>query len=112
MSDLVDIGAIDEFAPDEPVLKRVGDVNVCVARVGDKMFAIHDTCSHAMESLSAGWIEEGAVACPRHGAAFSLRTGEPQTPPATDGVPTFPVEIVDGRVMVDPTPSRPHNLLG
>ena len=93
-------------------MKRVGEINVCVARVGNEVFAIHDTCSHAMESLSAGWIEDCTVACPRHGAAFSLATGEPLTLPATEPVPTFPVKIVDGRVLVDPTPNRPHNLLG
>ena len=112
MSQSVDIGALDEFTAEEPVLKRAGDVNVCAVRIGDEVFAIHDTCSHAMESLAAGWVEDECVACPRHGAAFSLRTGEPATPPATEPVPTFSVEIIDGRVCVDPTPSRPHNLLG
>ena len=72
---------------------------------------VHDVCTHALESLSGGWVEGDRIECPRHGAAFSLRSGEALTPPAIRPLPTFAVEVRDGRVLVDPTPSRAHPLI-
>lgn len=80
-------------------------------RVGDAVHAVHDTCTHALESLSGGWVDGDRIECPRHGATFSLVDGEALTPPASFPLPTFPVEIRDGRVLVAPEPSRPHRLL-
>ena len=74
------------------VVGRTGDVpdgearrfdvdgeRVCVVHVGDDWFAIGDVCSHAEYSLSEGdvWADECEIECPKHGAMFSLRTGEP-----------------------------------
>lgn len=64
-------------------------------------FAIGDTCSHADVSLSEGFIEEGRVECWGHGARFDLSTGRALTLPATDPVPVYHLEIVDGDVYVD-----------
>ena len=56
-----------------------------------------------------GW-RATRIECPRHGAAFSLITGEVLSPPATTDLPTFAVEVRDGRVLLDPTPTRDHPL--
>ncbi len=76
---------------------------VCVVHVGDEWFAIGDTCSHAEFSLSEGdvWPDECEIECPKHGAMFSLRTGEPQTLPATRPVPTYAVRVEGEDVIVD-----------
>ena len=44
--------------------------------------------------------------CWKHGSAFSLETGEPQTLPATQPVPVYDVSVVDGDVVIDVTGSR------
>jgi nitrite reductase/ring-hydroxylating ferredoxin subunit len=111
VSGSVDVGALDDFPPGEARYAEVGDLAVCVARVGDEVFAVHDTCTHALESLSAGWVDEDRIECPRHGAYFSLRSGEALTPPATKPLPTLPAVVRDGRVLVTPAPSIPHPLL-
>ena len=69
---------------------------------------MHDVCTHALESLSGGWVEGDRIECPRHGAAFSLRTGEALTPAGHRPLPTFAVEVRDGRVLVDPDPEPRH----
>ena len=76
---------------------------VCVARIGTEWFAIGDVCSHADFSLADGevWADECEIECPKHGAMFSLRTGEPQTLPATVAVSVFPVSVIDDDVMVE-----------
>ena len=71
---------------------------VAVVRIGDDVYAIGDICSHANVSLSEGevWCDEREIECPKHGSTFSLATGEPETLPATQPVPVFDVDVVDG----------------
>jgi nitrite reductase/ring-hydroxylating ferredoxin subunit len=102
--------AFTDLTPGEPTLVEVAEIPVCLVNVDGTVLAVHDVCTHAMASLSAGWVEDDRIECPRHGAQFSLRTGEVLTPPATQALPTFGVEVRDGRVLVDPTPSREHPL--
>ncbi|MGY8689051.1 MAG: Rieske 2Fe-2S domain-containing protein, partial [Verrucomicrobiales bacterium] len=40
-----------------------------------KPHVIDDLCTHANARLSEGWLEEGCVACPWHGAQFDLESG-------------------------------------
>lgn len=108
---LIDVAAVGDLTPGEPVKVEVDGTPVVLVNVDGEVLAVHDVCTHALESLSGGWIDEDRIECPRHGAAFSLRTGEVLTPPATVALPTFAVEVRDGRVLVDPTPSHEHPLI-
>ena len=45
------------------------------------------------------WADDCEIECPKHGAMFSLRTGEPLTLPATRPVPTYSVHV-DGDNLV------------
>ena len=107
---MIDVAAVEELAPGEPRLVDVDGTPVCLVNVEGTVHAVHDVCTHAFESLSGGWVEGDTIECPRHGAAFSLETGEVLSPPATRPLPTFRVEVRDGRVLLDPTPSRQHPL--
>lgn len=80
----------------------VGTTAIAVVRIGDDVYAIGDTCSHADVSLSEGEVlcADKELECWKHGSAFSLVTGEPQTLPATKPVPVYVVSVVDGDVMV------------
>jgi 3-phenylpropionate/trans-cinnamate dioxygenase ferredoxin subunit len=111
VSGAVDVAALADLAPGEPRLVDLDGVPVCLVNVDGEILAVHDICTHARESLSGGWVEGDRIECPRHGATFSLRTGEVLTPPASQPLPTFGVEVRDGRVLVDPTPSRAHPLI-
>ncbi|MEO1056442.1 MAG: non-heme iron oxygenase ferredoxin subunit [Actinomycetota bacterium] len=80
----------------------VDGVPVAVVRIGDDVYAIGDTCSHANVSLSDGevWCDELELECPKHSSAFSLTTGVPSTLPATQPVPVFDASVIDGQVVV------------
>ncbi len=80
----------------------VDGVAVAVVRVDNDVFAIADRCSHADVSLSDGivWCETKQIECIKHGSAFSLETGEPDTLPATQPVAVYRAEIVNGDVVV------------
>ena len=108
---LVDVAARDDVAPGTTLRVEVGDVPIClVGAESGELYAVHDVCTHAEASLSEGWVDRDRIECPRHGAAFSAASGEVLTPPATMPLPTFSVEVHAGRILVDPTPSRPHPL--
>jgi len=80
----------------------IGAHRVCVVRIGDDLYAIGDTCSHADYSLSEGEVYPDLleIECPKHGSTFDLRTGEPQTLPATKPVPVYSVRREGDDVVV------------
>jgi 3-phenylpropionate/trans-cinnamate dioxygenase ferredoxin component len=75
---------------------------LCVVRIDDDWYAINDRCSHANFSLCEGelWEDERTIECPKHGSAFSLETGEPQSLPATKAVPVYSVRVDGDDVIV------------
>ena len=99
---------LDELAPGDVRRVELGGVGVAVVRIDDAVYAIGDVCSHADVSLSGGevWCDELELECPKHGSAFSLVTGEPNTLPATQPVPVYAADVVDGEVVVTAPPSE------
>ncbi|MCE9623043.1 MAG: non-heme iron oxygenase ferredoxin subunit [Actinomycetia bacterium] len=93
----------DELAPNSATRFVVNGSPVAVVRLGDDVYAIGDTCSHAEVSLSEGevWTDEKSLECWKHGSRFDLVTGEPITLPATQPVPVFVARVVNGNVEID-----------
>ena len=89
---------------DDGSVKRVviGLVEIAVVRIGDKAYAIGDRCSHANVSLSEGEVHRDTkeLECVKHGSAFNLETGIPSSLPATQPVPVYAVEVVEGDVVI------------
>ena len=79
----------------------LGDTSIALFRVEDDVYAIGDRCSHAEASLSEGELFDDEIECPLHGASFDVRTGKVLTLPATQPVPSYPVRIENGDVMVE-----------
>jgi 3-phenylpropionate/trans-cinnamate dioxygenase ferredoxin subunit len=84
--------SFDSLVDGKPTRIEVAGKPVCVARLGDEVFAVADTCSHSEASLSEGDISDGKIECWLHGAEFDLRTGEALSLPATESLETFTVE--------------------
>jgi 3-phenylpropionate/trans-cinnamate dioxygenase ferredoxin component len=80
----------------------VADRAVSVIRIGDHVYALGDTCSHADISLSEGEVlaDSLEIECWKHGSAFSIVTGEPSTLPATQPVPVYTATVIDGKVVI------------
>ena len=101
---LVEVGKANDV-PEGEARRFVADrVEVAVANVGDgRFFAVDDICSHAEASLSEGEVDvdDETIECPRHGSTFDLNTGRPLSLPATAQVPTFPVTVEDGRILIE-----------
>ncbi len=77
-------------------------LRLAVVRIGDDWYVVGDECSHADHSLSEGdlWEDDREIECPKHGSTFSLETGDPQTLPATQPVPTYEVRVDGDDVFV------------
>jgi 3-phenylpropionate/trans-cinnamate dioxygenase ferredoxin component len=96
----VEVARLESLPSDSGLRVEVGDLRVAVFRVGERVYALADRCSHAEAWLSEGEIWDGAVECPRHGSEFDLETGAPRSLPATKPVPTYQVSVEDGTVFL------------
>ena len=92
---------LDQLVSGKPVKLEKAGKSICVTRVGDEVFAIDDTCSHAEASLSEGDVSDHKIECWLHGAEFDLRTGAVLTLPATIALATYPVRIEANSVTVE-----------
>jgi 3-phenylpropionate/trans-cinnamate dioxygenase ferredoxin component len=102
MPTVVSAGPLQDLAPGTARKVEVDGRTVALVRIGDDVYAIGDTCSHANVSLSEGEIleDEREIECWKHGSTFSLVTGEPLTLPATQPVPVYDVRVEDGEIIV------------
>ncbi len=102
MSELARIRSA-EVKPGTAVRLEGGAAGICLVRIRNDFYAIGDRCSHAKVSLSEGDIDErdATVECWKHGSAFSLRTGEPQSLPAVKAVPVYRVRLDGPDVVVE-----------
>ena len=85
----------------KPVRIEKDGESICVARIGDEVFAISDTCSHSDASLAEGDITDFKIECWLHGAEFDLRTGEALTPPAVAPVKRYSVSVDGDSVTIE-----------
>ena len=93
--------AFDSLIEGKPVAIDHNGVTVCVARIGDEVYAVEDTCTHSEASLSEGEISGTKIECWLHGAEFDLRTGEALTAPATAPLKTFSVKRNGNQVVIN-----------
>jgi 3-phenylpropionate/trans-cinnamate dioxygenase ferredoxin subunit len=89
------------LTPGKPQRIEVDGESICVARIGDEVFAIGDTCSHSEASLAEGEITDFKIECWLHGAEFDLRTGEALTPPAVAPVKKYAVRVDGDSVTIE-----------
>lgn len=85
--------------------------------IGKDVYVFPDTCPHAEESLSQGWVENGRVVCAVHFAEFGLADDSVVNPPVGCGhLKKFPVVVsggevfadLDGRTVTAPTAEAPE----
>ncbi|HKX22069.1 MAG TPA: nitrite reductase small subunit NirD [Rhizorhapis sp.] len=99
--DWIDIGAVDDVPLRGARTVPVWDSEeIAVFRTGEgEVYALVNKCPHKQGPLSQGIVHGDKVACPLHNWNISLKTGEALGP--DEGcVPTIPVQVVDGRIMI------------
>ncbi len=106
MTAWIDVANSEEFIPDQSRLIEIDDIRIAVINLDGEYFALKDVCSHEGFPMLGCGMEPGKLicgdelVCPRHGARFSIRTGEPLCPPAYEPVETYQVRIHEGMVQL------------
>jgi nitrite reductase (NADH) small subunit len=101
MSQWVRLCGVGEAPAEGGVCEQaVGDVQICLARIGGELKALDNLCPHRQGPLGQGWIEGGAVVCPWHSWAFDLSTGVADYP-AGEKVRAYPIQVEGDDVLVD-----------
>ena len=100
---MIRVCALSELDNRKPFAATVDDVDVVLVRDGERVHALADLCSHAAVSLSEGEVSRKGIECWLHGSCFDLETGKPSSPPASEPVDVYAVDIRDGDVFVDVT---------
>ncbi len=90
----------EELPPGSRRVVDVAGVEVALFNVGGELLAVEDVCTHDGAPLADGEVEGEVITCARHGARFSLRTGEVLAPPAYEAVPVYEVRLTDGWIEV------------
>ena len=102
----VDLGPIDAIPDGRAKVVALAGERVAVFRQGSKVFALSNVCQHQNGPLGEGRVVDGCVVCPWHGYEYRLETGA-SPPPFSECVPTFPVELHQGRVRIGLPPRPP-----
>ncbi|NNE37217.1 MAG: non-heme iron oxygenase ferredoxin subunit [Gammaproteobacteria bacterium] len=106
MSEWTDITNESELANGEIKLLEIADTRIAIINLDGEYFAIKDVCSHeGFPMLGCGLepaklIQGDELLCPRHGARFSIRNGEPLCPPAFEPIHTYEVRLHEGMVQI------------
>jgi 3-phenylpropionate/trans-cinnamate dioxygenase ferredoxin component len=100
MSIWVNVAPADSFLPGSHHTVDIDGTEIAVFNVDGDYYAIEDVCTHDGGILTGGEVMGDEVICPRHGARFSIKTGEVLGPPAYEPVPIFAVRVEDGMVQV------------
>jgi nitrite reductase/ring-hydroxylating ferredoxin subunit len=88
---------VTEHSPTRVVVE---DTPVLLFRDGERVFALHDRCSHRGCSLSDGEIEGHEVVCACHGSRFALADGSVRRGPASAPQPAYEVREDAGRIEI------------
>ncbi len=100
MAEWVKVARAAEVAEGRAKVVEANGQRMALAHVGGEYFVLEDLCTHDGGPLGEGELFGDLIECPRHGARFSVRTGQAVTLPAVLGVKTYPVKMTDGEVFV------------
>lgn len=100
MTEWVDVARVEAIFVGIPVHVEIDGTSIAVFKLDNALYAIEDICTHDGGLLTGGCVENDQIICPRHGARFSIKTGEALTAPAYEPTTVFPVRIENGMVQV------------
>ena len=104
---LVDVGALDDIPRGDMVGVEHEGVRYAVCRTDDgAVYATSDVCTHQSARLSDGVLIGCEIECPLHQGRFDVTTGEATRRPARQPLPTYPVKVSAGRVMLRTAPAE------
>ena len=94
------VAALADIVAGQPRLVDANGTRVVLVRVGDRVCAIADGCTHQGGPLNEGKLSGTRLACPWHGWMYDVKTGQCLFPPRGTAVASYPVRIDGDDVFV------------
>ena len=91
-----------DVAPGCALRADVNGTAYAVYNVEGRIYVSQDECTHGPGSLSEGYVLDDEVECPFHQGRFHIPTGQATCAPCTEPLRMWKVNIVDGKVCIDP----------
>lgn len=101
MAQWIKVAQVGEIAPGRVKTVSVGDRNIALCHVDGAYYAVDDVCTHDGGPLGQGELIGEALECPRHGARFSVKTGEVLSLPAVFPIKTYPVRVEGSDIQIE-----------
>jgi nitrite reductase/ring-hydroxylating ferredoxin subunit len=93
MSGFETVAKASEIPPGEMTLVEFEGEEVVIANVDGEFFAFGNICTHSGGPLVEGELDGQSIICPWHSTVFDVATGEPESGPADDAIPTYEVRV-------------------
>lgn len=97
--DFVDVCSMQEIEPGARRAMRVRGADIALFNIDGALHAVENSCLHNGAALSSGRLCGKVLACPAHGWRYDVTTGALLVAPEKR-LRKFPVEVIDGRVMI------------
>jgi len=102
MTRRVDVAAAADVAPGTMLMTWVDATEpVLVVNLDGVFHAVQGICSHEYFELDKGFLTNDSLTCALHLSRFDLVSGEGLDPPADEPLAVYPVNVVDGRLVVE-----------
>lgn len=100
MADFVRVGSTSDIPEGKMKKVAVGGLQVLVANVKGKYYAIGSVCTHMGGPLEQGFLVGQEVQCPWHGSHFDVTNGQVKRGPATKPEPAYEVKVEQNNILV------------
>jgi multimeric flavodoxin WrbA/nitrite reductase/ring-hydroxylating ferredoxin subunit len=104
--DWIDLGAADELASQALRPIEAQSVKIALSCVNGAFGAVHNACNHVGGPLGEGALDGDYIICPWHQWKFHRVTGLGEPGFEADRVPSFPVKVENGRVLLQLKPTK------
>lgn len=100
----VDACAVADIPEKRARIVTIAGERVAIFKYDGKVAAVSNVCQHQNGPLGEGCVLDGYITCPWHGYQYIPETGA-SPPPFNEQIPTFNVQVRDGRVLVATQPN-------
>ena len=95
-----DAAAVADVPEGDVIGVNVGGRDIALYEVEGAIYATDNVCTHGHARMSDGFLEGSEIECPLHQGRFDVCSGQALCAPLTENIRTYPVKLVDNRVML------------
>ncbi|MFW9595525.1 MAG: non-heme iron oxygenase ferredoxin subunit [Macromonas sp.] len=97
----IEATTLDAIPEGDVIGINVAGKDIALYEVEGEVFATDNLCTHGKARMSDGFLEGREIECPLHQGRFDVCTGQALCAPLTDNIRTYPVQIVERRVLLN-----------